>query len=421
VTHPSRLDVALELAGYGWHVHPLCWPNEAGECHPECPGRWDKLARTFRRHMGRDVGKAPLTSHGWKDATADPEEVRAFWVTWPRANVGVALKPSGLALLDPDSEEAQAETLELGRPATTVRVSRNNAFIYRRPDGCPTELALKSGRSGKLDVMSLGYVVAFGEHQTGAPVYVDYLGGPSPLPGWAVAILFERQRERQAKRAQDSVRPTGQPIGIEDAELLRRMFAAENGLDIQKLWLGEWAEDPRWPSWSEADQALCNHLAWWTRRDRTRIDRLFRSSDLMREKWGGTYASSTIDKAIAWAPYGYGEEDPAVKRPVSKRRGRAQPSRAPTLTAVGRSAAAVHLDAPATTWKEPAPGLRPAEEKPYPDSEANGAAAVARSAPPALGWRCACSSLERCYRPAWEDWVCDGCGMTAPAPHGTTP
>ncbi|MFQ7644172.1 hypothetical protein, partial [Ruthenibacterium lactatiformans] len=39
------------------------------------------------------------------------------------------------------------------------------------------------------------------------------------------------------------------------------------------------------PSHSEADIALCNALAWWTNCDAARVDRLFRQSGLMREKW----------------------------------------------------------------------------------------------------------------------------------------
>jgi hypothetical protein len=335
VDAPPSLTAALELAGFGWHVHPLCWPVEG-------------LCGCGRGHVGRDVGKAPVTAHGWKDATVDPDEIRALWEPRPRANVGVALKPSELILIDPDSEEAQAETVELGRPPTTLRVSRNNAFIYERPDRCPTELALKKGRTGKLDVLSLGYAVAYGLHQTGVPVYVDWLGGPAPAPGWVVKILFERQRERLEKRSKDDTRPPGQPVGIEDAELLRRMFEAKNGPDIRKLWLGDWEEDPRWPSWSEADQALCNHLAWWTRRDAARIDRLFRASGLMREKWGGSYAKSTIDKAIAWAPHGYGEEDPKAPRLMVKNR-----KRRPVAVLTGAVVPSAGI-AP-TVWKESRP------------------------------------------------------------------
>jgi AAA domain-containing protein/IclR-like helix-turn-helix domain-containing protein len=33
-------------------------------------------------------------------------------------------------------------------------------------------------------------------------------------------------------------------------------------------------------------------------------------------------------------------------------------------------------------------------------------------------WRCVCTALEREYRPQWGDYVCAGCGVTAPAPVG---
>jgi hypothetical protein len=278
---PVPGEVAVELAAHGWHVHPLCWPDDAGAC--ACPGRWDREAKRFVPHEGRDVGKAPLARSGWHDATADGNEVRAYWERWPAANVGVALKPSGLVLVDPDSEDARAEVEELGRPPTVVRRSRNVAYLYARPDGCPTELALKRGRSSTLGVMSLGYAVVFGTHVTGAEVYLERGGILAPAPPWAVEILAERQHEREAKRAQEPPRSAGQPVALEDAALLKLMFAASNGATIRKLWHGEWEEDPRWPSRSEADQALCNHLAWWTRRDAARIDRLFRCSGLVRE------------------------------------------------------------------------------------------------------------------------------------------
>ena len=56
-------------------------------------------------------------------------------------------------------------------------------------------------------------------------------------------------------------------------------------------------------SQSEADMALCSHLAFWTEKDPAQIDRLFRQSGLMRDKWdrpqaGTTYGAITIQKAI---------------------------------------------------------------------------------------------------------------------------
>lgn len=52
--------------------------------------------------------------------------------------------------------------------------------------------------------------------------------------------------------------------------------------------------------------ALCMLLAFWTGRDATQMDRLFRRSGLYREKWdelhygdGRTYGEGTIERAIA--------------------------------------------------------------------------------------------------------------------------
>lgn len=50
----------------------------------------------------RPKGKAPLTPHGHKDATIDENIIRKWWSKWPDANIGIALKPSGLMVVDID-------------------------------------------------------------------------------------------------------------------------------------------------------------------------------------------------------------------------------------------------------------------------------------------------------------------------------
>jgi hypothetical protein len=84
----------------------------------------------------------------------------------------------------------------------------------------------------------------------------------------------------------------------DDIDLVEKMFQATNGAAIRALWDGNtsaYGGDE-----SSADQALCNHLAFWTGRDPTRIDRLFRQSGLFREKWDRQdYRDGTINNAIA--------------------------------------------------------------------------------------------------------------------------
>ena len=105
---------------------------------------------------------------------------------------------------------------------------------------------------------------------------------------------------------------------LEDAETIDRMLKSKSGENIAALWAGEWQE--KYTSQSEADLALCNYLAFWTRKDPEQMDRLFRQSALYREeKWdrqqsGTTYGAITVQKAISecatvWTP-GYRAVEP---------------------------------------------------------------------------------------------------------------
>jgi hypothetical protein len=58
-------------------------------------------------------GKAPLTEHGFKDASKDPEVIRALWRLHPGANVGIATGAiSGIVVVDIDPRHGGVETLE---------------------------------------------------------------------------------------------------------------------------------------------------------------------------------------------------------------------------------------------------------------------------------------------------------------------
>lgn len=52
-------------------------------------------------------GKRPLTRRGFHDASADPEQIEAWWSRWPGANVGVPTGAvSGVEVVDVDVHEA---------------------------------------------------------------------------------------------------------------------------------------------------------------------------------------------------------------------------------------------------------------------------------------------------------------------------
>lgn len=83
--------------------------------------------------------------------------------------------------------------------------------------------------------------------------------------------------------------------GRSDSEVLARAFAAKNGPKLMALYRGDRSG---YKSDSQSDQALVSMLAYWTR-DPDQLDRLFRGSGLMRDKWDRPdYRDRTIAKAL---------------------------------------------------------------------------------------------------------------------------
>ena len=125
----------------------------------------------------------------------------------------------------------------------------------------------------------------------------------------------ERQAQLDQVRAaiwpaKEKAKPssTATLAGADDRELLERAYRAKNGSELQALYAGRHS----YGSASEADLALCNRLAFWTGPDPDRIDRLFRSSGLMRPKWDSsrgdtTYGRETIQTALADRTDFYGD------------------------------------------------------------------------------------------------------------------
>jgi hypothetical protein len=57
----------------------------------------------------RQGGKTPLTMKGVKDASADREQILAWWQEWPDASIGVAPgATSGITVLDVDVKPEEA-------------------------------------------------------------------------------------------------------------------------------------------------------------------------------------------------------------------------------------------------------------------------------------------------------------------------
>lgn len=91
-------------------------------------------------------------------------------------------------------------------------------------------------------------------------------------------------------------------VDLDDQEVIDKARSCQSGSLFNMLYQGNW--QGVYSSQSEADLALCNHLAFWTQKNTAQMDRLFRASGLYRTKWdekrgGKTYGAITIGKACA--------------------------------------------------------------------------------------------------------------------------
>lgn len=83
--------------------------------------------------------KAPLTEHGFHDASAKPEQIELWWAQHPTANIGIptegliVIDVDGMANAWPGDPERSADLAQAGAMALTPRGGRH--CLFRRPSG----------------------------------------------------------------------------------------------------------------------------------------------------------------------------------------------------------------------------------------------------------------------------------------------
>ncbi|NLA52905.1 MAG: DNA primase, partial [Clostridiales bacterium] len=117
----------------------------------------------------------------------------------------------------------------------------------------------------------------------------------------AIKPLHDKYIGAAAGTAPTAGKKALQPLTLSDDELISLIQKSKQADLFSYLWAG--SAEPAYPSQSEADMALCNILAFWTRKDAGRMDSLFRQSGLMRPKWdekrgAKAYGSITVEAAI---------------------------------------------------------------------------------------------------------------------------
>lgn len=115
----------------------------------------------------------------------------------------------------------------------------------------------------------------------------------------SVKVLHSKYLPSETPRAEKAL-PVASYISMDDQEVVDKARNCKSGYLFTMLYQGEW--QGVYSSQSEADLALCNMLAFWTQKDPAQMDRIFRSSGLMRPKWeerrgANTYGQITVSKA----------------------------------------------------------------------------------------------------------------------------
>lgn len=236
---------AVEYASRGVKVFPLWWPTGDHSC-----------ACTDGDDCG-SPGKHPRLGRGGVNrASADVDEVRAWWQRWPFANVGLPAGDNGLAVLDVDPRHGGDDALatlighcaEHGCDLMATRIVRTGSgglhLMFRAPRGGIKTAARTFGLAG-IDTRGRGgYVVAPPSvHASGGRYELMSTGhGLAPWPAPLTALIDEHERPTRPTR--DGTEPRVEVTGeggrrwalaglARECEALRAMTRPDSGRNDQ--------------------------------------------------------------------------------------------------------------------------------------------------------------------------------------------
>ena len=115
----------------------------------------------------------------------------------------------------------------------------------------------------------------------------------------ALQTVLDTFMKRRARLSDSAVEPCSY---LTDEQVIEHASRSESGEKFTALMDGNWEEG--YDSQSDADMALVSILSFWCGNVEEQIDRIFRSSGLMREKWDrrtgdSTYGQITIRNAVS--------------------------------------------------------------------------------------------------------------------------
>lgn len=209
----TLLPHALAAIARGWHIFPC---NPAGTVCPESGDVIDKQPHLLW------PGKPYKIK--WGDvATNDPATVVHWWTQSPEANIGIAMRPSGLLVVDCDTPKTWGDGvndglsqfitivtdllgLDVGEVFDTYTVvtgSGGTHFVYAWPEGVQASQAgLAAYGAPLVDIRSNGgarggYVLAAGSRTSKGAYTLDYDSAVKPCPPALVELCREKPKPQR--------------------------------------------------------------------------------------------------------------------------------------------------------------------------------------------------------------------------------
>lgn len=298
-----------------------------------------------------------LASHALKASSTDPQTWSFFGPALAIQEFGgyegvgfVLTKADSYLGLDLD-HCVDAQTGEIAAWARDI-VETMQSYTEITPSGTglrilckakwPGDPAKNGGKRGDFEMYSaLRYLTITGNHLPGTPLTIE---GRDEQ----VSAIYERMFAPKDQQRLPATKKSERCKSLTDDQVLMLASRASNSPKFQALWRGDITG---YPSASEADAALCSHIAFYTQ-DSIQVERLFDRSGLNRDKWAkrADYRERTISLALSGVQAHYGD-GPGKHLHTN--------GIAPSLANIAKSYTNLKdsKDAQASTWIKDMPGL----------------------------------------------------------------
>ncbi|HZS53056.1 MAG TPA: hypothetical protein VFA65_01530 [Bryobacteraceae bacterium] len=276
------------------------------------PGALTALRRWVAWHYVSAPGrpkpaKAPLQADGRSadvsrsDTWCSFELARRAYFSHELSGVGVVLNGDGLCGVDFDDCLDGAGNYTDARIANYVRSL--DSYTETSPSGKGLRVFIygklppHDRKIGRIEMYDDGrFLSVTGDHIKGTPYSINER--QEALERLHRGVFADRIAGRRPSQPNTVCPPS--PI-FDDEKLLALARRARNGSRFSALYdRGAWQAEGFY-SQSEADIWLISRLSFWCHSDRARVDRLFRASGLMRQKWEkrDDYRERTLNQALA--------------------------------------------------------------------------------------------------------------------------